>query len=309
MTSQHGWSRVGRGSLQKEHTPQLRRRCIVATMVRCFLCTLVLTTTAATDKPRIAVVTSGSLRTFLNCNASFFKRVVTPNPSFAFDFYYFAVADGSDAAAARALRRPGRHPGLRRLELEPHDEAIVSLQSDLPRLGDLPEGAGTARGKATNVALMFRSIAKADALRRTDERGHSLVIRTRPDLRWCADLNLTAALHLAQGKRTVLVPFAEDNLVFDQVAVAAPRTMASYADVYTTFRDEVARNPARSLYPEREMWRHFRSAKLRPLTMRQFRGVLVRSGGRAEDSFTKLRRDHAALGAVAMPERVRVCNE
>ena len=58
---------------------------------------------AAAAKPRVAVVTSGSLRTFLNCNASFFRRVVQPNPSFAFDFYYFAVADGSDAAAARAL--------------------------------------------------------------------------------------------------------------------------------------------------------------------------------------------------------------
>jgi hypothetical protein len=43
--------------------------------------------------------------------------------------------------------------------------------------------------------------------------------------------------------------------------------------------------------------------------MRRFRGVLVRSGGRAEDSFSKLRRDHGALGAVAMPERVRVCDE
>lgn len=262
---------------------------------------------AAAAKPRVAVVTSGSLRTFLNCNASFFRRVVQPNPSFAFDFYYFAVADGSDAAAARALRKPGRHPGLRRLELEPHDEALAGLHNDLLRLKDLPAGDGTARGKATNVALMFRSIAKADALRRTDERRHALVIRTRPDLKWCADLNVTAALLLAT-RRTVLVPFAEDSLVFDQVAVASPQTMASYADVYTTFQKEVERNPARSLYPERELGRHFRSAKLRPLTMRQFRGVLVRSGGRAEDSFAKLRRDHPALG-LAMPEVVRVCDE
>ena len=250
-------------------------------MVRAFLCTLIMGAAAA-EKQRVAVVTSGSLRTFLNCNASFFRRVVQPNPGFAFDFYYFAVADGSDAAAARALRRPGRHPGLRRLELEPYKEALAGLESDLPRLKDLPAGDGTARGKATNVALMFRSISKADALRRDDSRQHVLVIRTRPDLRWCSDLNVTAALELAHGK-TVLVPFAEDNLVFDQVAVAAPRAMEAYANAYATFRDEVERNPQRSLYPEREMWRHFRSAKLRPLTMRRFRGVLVRSGGRAED--------------------------
>ena len=276
-------------------------------MVRLVLGTLLMGAAAA-EKQRVAVVTSGSLRTFLNCNASFFRRVVQPNPGFVFDFYYFAVADGSDAAAARALRRPGRHPGLRRLELEPYKEALSGLESDLPRLKDLPAGDGTARGKATNVALMFRSISKADALRRDDSRQHVLVIRTRPDLRWCSDLNVTAALQLAHGK-TVMVPFAEDNLVFDQVAVAAPRAMESYANAYATFRDEVERYPARSLYPEREMWRHFRSAKLRPLTMRRFRGVLVRSGGRAEDSFSKLRRDHGALGAVAMPERVRVCDE
>ena len=100
---------------------------------------------------------------------------------------------------------------------------------------------------------------------------------------------------------------SEDNLVFDQVAVAAPRAMSVRRRLPRL--DEVERNPQRSLYPEREMWRHFRSAKLRPLTMRRFRGVLVRSGGRAEDSFSKLRRDHGALGAVAMPERVRVCDE
>ena len=85
-------------------------------MVRLVLGTLLMGAAAA-EKQRVAVVTSGSLRTFLNCNASFFRRVVQPNPGFVFDFYYFAVADGSDAAAARALRRPGRHPGLRRLEL------------------------------------------------------------------------------------------------------------------------------------------------------------------------------------------------
>ena len=67
------------------------------------------------------------------------------------------------------------------------------------------------------------------------------MIRTRPDLRWCSDLNVTAALELAHGK-TVLVPFAEDNLVFDQVAVAAPRAMEAYANAYATFRDEVERN-------------------------------------------------------------------
>ncbi len=110
-------------------------------------------------------------------------------------------------------------------------------------------------------------------------------------------------------KAAKLAPKVGAAILAGQVAVAAPRAMESYAAAYSTFRDEVDRNPQRSLYPEREMWRHFRSAKLRPLTMRRFRGVLVRSGGRAEDSFSKLRRDHGALGAVAMPERVRVCDE
>ena len=81
-------------------------------MVRAFLCTLIMGAAAA-EKQRVAVVTSGSLSTFLNCNASFFRRVVQPNPGFAFDFYYFAVADGSDAAAARALTKAGPPSGAK----------------------------------------------------------------------------------------------------------------------------------------------------------------------------------------------------
>ena len=54
-------------------------------MVRAFLGTLIMGAAAA-EKPRVAVVTSGSLRTFLNCNASFFRRFVQPNPGFVFDF-------------------------------------------------------------------------------------------------------------------------------------------------------------------------------------------------------------------------------
>ena len=113
----------------------------------------------------------------------------------------------------------------------------------------------------------------------------------------------TAALQLAHGK-TVLVPFAEDNLVFDQVAVAAPRAMEAYAAAYATFRDEVERNPPRSLYPEREMWRHFRSAKLRPLNHaavpRRFSEIRwPRRGPSLNYDGTTAR-----SGAVAMPERV-----
>ena len=105
------------------------------------------------------------------------------------------------------------------------------------------------------------------------------------------------------------MPFAEAQLVFDQVALGAPTAMARYADAYeATLRPEVARNPYRGLYPEREMWRHFRGAKLRAYTMRNFRSVLVRRGKNGgsyeEDAYVKLRQDHPALAAVSMPERV-----
>ena len=42
----------------------------------------------------------------------------------------------------------------------------------LPNLAALPEGNGTARGKATNVASMFRSISLADELRRADAKAY-----------------------------------------------------------------------------------------------------------------------------------------
>ena len=155
---------------------------------------------------------------------------------------------------------------------------------------------------------MFRSIGKGDDLRtRDDGRRHALVIRARPDLRWCSDVNLTAALALA-AEDVVLVPYAEAQLVFDQIAIAAPAAMARYADAYEqTLKPEIARSPYRGLYPEREMWRHFRAAKLRPYTMRGFRSVLVRTrptgGTFEEDAYVKLRLDHPALAAVTMPER------
>ena len=147
----------------------------------------------------VAVVVSGSLRTFLECNASFFERVAKPNPGFAFDFYVYAVVHDVDRAEREALERlKARHPRVRGLEVVSSSDAAEFIKKDMPKLAALPPGEGTARGKASNVASMFRSIDRADALRRDDdERTHALVIRARPDLRWCSDVNLTAALALS----------------------------------------------------------------------------------------------------------------
>ena len=94
----------------------------------------------------------------------------------------------------------------------------------------------------------------------------------------------------------------------DQFAIAAPRTMKVFASGYTTtLVDEVRRNPRRALYPEREMWRHFRSARLRAVTLRDFRSTLVRSSGAHvwhEDALAKLRLDFPDLARVAMPPAV-----
>ena len=168
-------------------------------------------------------------------------------------------------------------------------------------------------------------------------QAYDLVIRARPDLMWCSDVNLTAALHVAQERNVVLVPFAEDQLaraprhrrsgaerarervsgavslqVFDQVAIAAPAAMAAYASGYeATLAKEIARDPRRGLYPEHEMYRHFRNLKLKPLTMRGFRSALVRKDDRGrpfqEDGYVKLRKDYSDLANVAMPDPVDHC--
>ncbi|KAH8048719.1 hypothetical protein JL722_12340 [Aureococcus anophagefferens] len=121
----------------------------------------------------------------------------------------------------------------------------------------------------------------------------------------CSSVNLTAALAVLD-EDVVLVPFAEDQLVFDQFAVAGPDAMARYARAYAdTLTREIARNPQRALYPEREMWRHFRAEKLKAVTLREFRSTLVRLDGagapRHEDAYAKLRLDYPHLARVAMP--------
>ena len=90
--------------------------------------------------------------------------------------------------------------------------------------------------------------------------------------------------------------------MFDQMAIGGEAAMALFAAGYArTLPQEIARNPRRALYPERELWRHVRSSHLRTVTLRGFRSALVRSGGRREDSFVKLRQDHPDLARVAMP--------
>ena len=264
----------------------------------------------AAPRRAAAVVLSGGLRTFLHCNGSFFDRVVAENPDFRFDYFVHAVleGDGGDAAAFQALKS-GAHPNVKRVEAELAADARRAVLRELPNLAKLPAGNGTARGKAINVASMFRSIALAEALRAG--AAYDVVLRLRPDAYFCSSVNLTAALAVLD-EDVVLVPFAEDQLVFDQFAVAGPSAMARYARAYAdTLTREIARNPQRALYPEREMWRHFRAEKLKAVTLREFRSTLVRLDGagapRHEDAYAKLRLDYPHLARVAMPAPVETC--
>jgi len=264
---------------------------------------------------RAAIVLSGGLRTFLHCNESLHRRVALPNPDFALDFYVYAVVDGDDKDAGRALvaLEGGGWPALRALAsaAAPAFAADVGAALPPPGLAASPPGEGTARGKAGNIASMFRSIELADALRVADVgRTHDVVIRARPDLFWCADVNLTAALALADRRPgAVLVPWAEGDLAFDQVAVSSPKAAAAYASGFSrTLAPAVAAR--RPLYPEREMARHLARAGLAPYTLRAFRSALVRrdeSGAPYhEDAYAKLRSDFPDL-ATTMPPYLDGC--
>ncbi|KAJ1444362.1 hypothetical protein M885DRAFT_627196 [Pelagophyceae sp. CCMP2097] len=274
----------------------------------------------------VAVVASGGLRTFAHCNASVFDLLIKRNPRYTFDFYVYAVTAGpapnragaaahkaaiAGEEAALAALQAGAHPRLRRLAAISTSDARRTVLADVPGLADLPHGNGTARGKAVNVASMFRSMQVADALRTADEaaRGfvHAVVVRIRPDLRLCAAVDLSAAERvIAQHADTVLVPFATERLVGDQFAIASAQAMVKYAKGFDALIRRGRLGERKALYPEHELWRHLAQQHLSSVALPAFRASLVRQDARhrplLEDAYGKLRADFPALeGIGALP--------
>lgn len=164
-------------------------------------------------------------------------------------------------------------------------------------------GSAKAGSLGTARASSMTAMPPADAAMMSSRVGsrYDLVLRLRPDLCFCAPLDLSAAL---ASPGSWWLPWADRHahLAFDQIAAGSAAMMSIYSKAYhATAVTEV--QAGKELYPESVMWRHLASQSAggggggapRISLLAGFRASLARHRpngvAQYDDSFGKLKQD------------------
>ena len=284
---------------------------------------------------RVAVLLSGAYRTLTDCNDTIARHVISANPWARFDVYAALTADHADEAERKRMEAAVRFSGacIAAVRIEGNGAVSAAVKRDTPSIDALPKGVGTAHGKAGNIVKMFRGIGRAWQLLEehveqreagcngtppnTRTRGfkhltaaaaaaavarvsssYELVLRVRPDICFCAPLDLRPAL--AQPGNYWL-PWAAPGagLAFDQIAAGSAAMISLYASAYHASVIGEVNTDKRELYPEAVMWRHLErhggAVAGRIARMGGFRASLARHRADGtphyDDPFGKLKQD------------------
>jgi hypothetical protein len=257
-------------------------------------------------KRKVAILVSGAMRTISECSNTLLTQVIHSNPALDFELFAFLtvnVVTQEDLMQAQARADESLlNFNVREMQVQLDSMVERTVMEKLPGIKYSPEGWGSAKGKAMNVAKMFYGLAKTEELRQNAlVKGgdpHFLVMRVRPDLCICDALKLE---HLDTS--VVYLPWYTGSLAFDQLAVGPPHLMSTYAAAFDTTITTLVERGDKFLHPELVLREHLQAHNVPLKMLANFRASLARiTNGMQNDAvgvervymidpFEKLRKD------------------